>query len=146
MVSAASRGVSEASKRGRSVGKRPLWRYSHHRVIGHSSGPRRSLPPWIIGLVDDIRFVIGLRIATDQQSAPILHLAARLRRAVRTAARSHERRGLPVRHLDARRAHPPRQVAARARGPPHSYPDRLALDRRQNRGVWATLKSEVLDR
>src|SRR6266849_3525817 len=34
---------------------------------------RRYLKTWIIGLVDDhSRFVIGLRIATDQQSAPIL--------------------------------------------------------------------------
>ncbi len=34
---------------------------------------RRFLKTWIIGLVDDhSRFVIGLRIATDQQSGPIL--------------------------------------------------------------------------
>ena len=48
-----------------------------------------------------IRFVIGLRIATDQQSAPILTWLRDCVELCGRAARSHERQRLPVRHLDA---------------------------------------------
>lgn len=108
---------------------------------------RRFLKTWIIGLVDDhSRFVIGLRIATDQQSVPIL---AWLRDCVELCGRPLDlmsdngspfvtwmpgvltRFGKTLRELEVRHI-------------------RTQVDSPWTNGkiesFWATLKSEVLDR
>jgi transposase InsO family protein len=108
---------------------------------------RRYLKTWIIGLVDDhSRFVIGLRIATDQQSTPIL---AWLRDCVELCGRPLDlmsdnggpfvvwmpgvltRFGKTLRELEVRHI-------------------RTQIDSPWTNGkieaFWATLRSEVLDR
>src|SRR2546428_10245233 len=108
---------------------------------------RRYLKTWIIGLVDDhSRFIIGLRIATDQQSAPILIC---LRDCVELCGRPLDlmsdngspfvtwmpgvltRFGKTPRHLEVRHIRTQRD-SPWTNGKIEAF--------------WATLKSEVLDR
>jgi transposase len=100
-----------------------------------------------VALVDDhSRFLLTDPGRPDQAGRSDPRPARGGDRAVRGAARAHDRQRDAVRRDHPHDAQPVPAQPRRARDPPHPDPDRHALDERQDRGVLAHAQAEVLDR